>query len=262
MRALRRKGKMEEPTMPNRIVRRLANVNEVSRAAAEEFVRIAKAACTARDRCTVAMAGGSTPRLLYQLLAAEPFRSQVDWARVEFFWGDERAVPPGHADSNFGMANQALLTKLAMPAAQVHRMEAERADRDVAARAYQAELARVFGVSLEGDPPVLDLVLLGMGADGHTASLFPHTAALKETRRWVVANHVPKLNADRLTMTYPMLNRAANVLFLVAGADKALVLVQVLEGPPDHDRLPSQAIQPAAGSLTWLVDAAAAASLP
>lgn len=247
--------------MPKRTVRRLANVQEVSKAAAEEFVRLAKSACAARGRFTVAMAGGSTPRLLYQLLAEAPYRSQVDWGRVEFFWGDERAVPPDHADSNYGMARAALLQKVAPPAAHIHRMEAERSDRDAAASDYQASLAKVLGIPADGSPPALDLVLLGMGPDGHTASLFPHTTALAETRRWVVANHVPKLNADRLTMTYAMLNRAANVLFLVAGADKADMLPQVLEGPAEHDRLPSQKIQSTAGVLTWLVDAAAAAKL-
>ena len=247
--------------MPNRIVRRYADAKQLSRAAADEWVRIAKAAIAARGRFTIALGGGSTPRLLYQLMAEEPLRSQVDWRRVEFFWGDERAVPPEHADSNYGMADKALLKKLALPAAQMHRMEAERTDRDAAARDYQAELARVHGVSADGEPPVLDLVLLGMGPDGHTASLFPHTTALKETRRWVVSNFVPKFNADRLTMTTAILNRAANVLFLVAGADKAPVLVEVLEGPPDPERLPSQTIQPAAGTLTWLVDEAAAANL-
>jgi 6-phosphogluconolactonase len=243
--------------MLNRTLRRLADVDEVSRAAAEQFVRIAAAANSARRRCIVALAGGTTPRLLYRLLAEEPFRSQVDWTRVEFFWGDERAVPPDHADSNYGMARQSLLRTLPLRSAQVHRMEGERADLDTAARDYEAELARVCGVSPQGDPPVLDLALLGMGADGHTASLFPHTSALRETRRWVVANHVPKLNADRLTLTPGILNRAANVLFLVAGADKAAALVQVLEGPPDHERLPSQLIQSTTGTLTWLMDEAA-----
>jgi 6-phosphogluconolactonase len=247
--------------MANRIVRRLADVHQVSHVAAEEFVRIAKAACASRGCFSVALAGGSTPRLLYQLLAEEPFRTQVDWPRVEFFWGDERAVPQDHADSNYGMARAALLLKLALPAEKIHRMEAERTDRAAAARDYQAELTRVFSTAPDGDPPVLDLVLLGMGADGHTASLFPHTDALKETRRWVVANHVPKLNADRLTMTSVILNRAAHVLFLVAGKDKAAALAQVLEGPRDHERLPSQLIRPTAGTLTWLVDDPAAAEL-
>ncbi len=241
--------------MPNRIVRRFADVNEVSRAAAQEFIPLAQAAINARGRFTVALGGGSTPKLLYQLLSDAPYRAQVDWTRVEFFWGDERAVPPDHADSNYGMAHKALLQKLALPAAQIHRMEAERNDRDVAASDYQAALTRVCG----NDP--LDLVLLGMGPDGHTASLFPQTTALKETKRWVVSNFVPKFNADRLTMTAPYLNRAANVLFLVAGADKAAVLVEVLEGPPDHQRLPSQMIQPSTGSLIWFVDEAAATNL-
>jgi 6-phosphogluconolactonase len=235
--------------------RRLPDAEAVCRAAAEEFVRLA------RGRFTVALSGGSTPRRLYQLLAEAPFRDQVDWPHIEVFWGDERAVPPAHKDSNFGMAQAALLSKVPIPAAHIHRMEAERPDRDVAARNYQQEIAHVFGVVAEGEPPAFDLVLLGMGPDGHTASLFPYTAALKESQRWVVANHVPKLNTDRLTLTAPIINRAANVLFLVAGADKAAVLAEVLEGPADPERLPSQLIRPGAGRLLWLLDEAAASRL-
>jgi 6-phosphogluconolactonase len=140
-------------------------------------------------------------------------------------------------------------------------MEAERPDRDAAARAYQAAIARTLGADPAGPPPAFDLVLLGMGPDGHTASLFPHTAALREQVRWVVPNFVPKFNAERMTMTVPVLNRAAQVLFLVAGADKAATLAEILEGPPDPDRLPSQLVRPGRGRLTWLVDGAAAARL-
>ena len=190
----------------------------------------------------------------------------LDTVRAEIDWmGRNRIKYVFNADSNFGMASKALLQKLVIPPTRIHRMEAERPNREAAASEYQAELARLSppsqGGAGGGDPPALDLVLLGMGPDGHTASLFPHTTALKETKRWVVANFVPKFNAHRLTMTAPFLNRASNVLFLVAGADKAPVLAEVLEGPPDHDRLPSQMIQPSAGTLTWFVDEAAAAKL-
>ena len=252
---------------------RVADAEAVSRAAAEEWVRCARAAVAARGGFTVALSGGSTPRRMFQVLAGPPLREQVDWAHLDIFWGDERAVPPDHPDSNYGMAHAALLSKVPIPPARVHRMFAERDDRDAAARDYAAEIARVFGVPPpgeaaaaggappEGEPPAFDLVLLGMGPDGHTASLFPHTEALRETRRWVVRNYVPKFSANRLTLTAPILNRGTTILFLVAGADKAAVLQEVLEGPPDPERLPSQLIRPAAGRLVWLVDRPAAARL-
>jgi 6-phosphogluconolactonase len=246
--------------MSNPVVRRFPDAEQVSKAAAEEFVRAAHEAIAARGRFTVALSGGSTPRRLYQLLAEPPYRTQVDWPKVEFFWGDERAVPPDHKDSNYRMAQEALLQRLTAAAGHIHRLQAERSDRDKAAADYQAEIARVFGGKPDGAPPAFDLVLLGMGPDGHTASLFPFTTALKEQTRWVVANHVPKLNTDRLTLTAPILNQAREVLFLVAGADKAQPLSEVLEGPSDTDRLPSQRIQPS-GKLIWFVDQAAATKL-
>lgn len=229
-------------------------------AGTREFVRCAREAIVARGRFTVALSGGSTPKPLYQRLSAEPFRSEVDWNRVEIFWGDERCVPPDHLDSNFRMAREAMLDRLPIPKGQIHRIETERADRETAARDYEAVLSRVFGVSVEGEPPAFDLILLGMGPDGHTASLFPGTKALDETVRWVVVNHVPKFNTDRLTMTKPLLNRAREVLFLVAGGDKAEVLAEVLNGPADPIRLPSQTIRPA-GKLVWYVEQSAAGKL-
>jgi len=247
--------------MTQSIIRTFADAEAVSRAAAEEFVRSAGETLAVRGRFTVALSGGSTPKRLYQLLAGEPFRDQVDWKKVEIFWGDERSVPPDHQDSNYRMAREAMLEKLPIPTGQVHRLEAERSDRDAAAREYQQTLARVFGVSVDGPPPAFDLVLLGMGPDGHTASLFPGTTALKETTRWVVVNFVPKFNTDRLTLTAPVLNRAREVLFLVAGADKVQPLREVLEGPPDIQRLPSQLIRPSEGRLLWFVDRQAAAQL-
>jgi 6-phosphogluconolactonase len=243
------------------IVRQLADVEEVCRVAAEELVGLGRAAIDSRGRFTVALSGGSTPRRLFELLAGTPFRERLDWTQVEFFWGDERVVPPDHPDSNFRMANEAMLRRLEIAAARIHRIPGERTDRDAAAAEYQAEIARVFGVPAAGPPPAFDLVLLGMGPDGHTASLFPHTEALKEATRWVVPNYVPKLSAYRMTLTPVILNRAACVMFLVAGADKAEPLAEVLEGPADPDRLPSQRIHAEAGRMVWLIDRAAGSKL-
>ncbi|MGH7320110.1 MAG: 6-phosphogluconolactonase [Candidatus Rokuibacteriota bacterium] len=233
----------------------------VARAAAERAVACARAAVVARGRFSVALSGGSTPRALFRLLAEAPLRSEIDWARIDVFWGDERCVPPTHPDSNYRMAKEALLDQVPIPPERIHRIAADTEDHAAAATAYEAELARILGRTPGGTPPVFDFLLLGMGADGHTASLFPGTPALAEHRRWVVANRVEKLGADRITLTWPILNRAAYVLFLVAGADKAAVLREVLEGPRDVARLPAQGIRPEAGRLVWLLDRAAATQL-
>jgi 6-phosphogluconolactonase len=229
----------------------------LAEAAAEELVVLAGLAMARAGRFTVALAGGSTPLRLYRLLARPPYRERVDWGRVEWFWGDERPVPPGHPESNYGAAREALLGPLGVPDARVHRIEAERSDRGAAACEYAAEIARVTGVEPGGYPPALDLVLLGMGADGHTASLFPWSPALWERRRWVVAQFVPALGTDRVTVTPPILNRAREVRVLVAGADKAATLRAVQAEPAEPERYPVQLIRPAEGRLVWLVDAAA-----
>ena len=248
--------------MSRRVIRTFEDPEHVAQAAATEFIALSHDAIDARGRFVVALAGGSTPKRLYELLGDEAHRGQVDWTRVEFFWGDERPVAPNHSDSNFGMAKRALLDKLNLPAAQIHRMPADRPDVDAAAREYQNEIAATFGTSATGAPPAFDLVLLGMGPDGHTASLFPQTTALAETARWVVPNPVPKLNATRMTLTPPILNRARHILFSAGGADKAAVLAEVLEGPSDPQRLPSQLIDPPPpGQVVWLVDLAAARNL-
>lgn len=239
----------------------LPDLEAVSHAAAEDFVDLAGEAIRGRGRFCVALAGGTTPRRLYELLAAKPYRRQVAWDAVEFFWGDERAVPPNHPDSNYGLADATLLGPLDVLPDVVHRIRGDRPDRDAAAWDYQREIARVFGVAAEGRPPAFDLVLLGMGADGHTASLFPYTKALWERRRWVVSHFVPKLNADRFTLTPPILNRAKEIRLLVTGADKAPALRAVLKGPRDVERLPVQIVQPDAGRLIWLLDQAAASHL-
>jgi 6-phosphogluconolactonase len=234
------------------------DADALAEAAADELVTLASAAMTRAGRCTVVLAGGSTPLRLYRLLARPPHRNRVDWDRVEWFWGDERSVPPDHPDSNYGAARQALLGPLGVSDARVHRMEAERRDRGAAACAYAADIARVTGVDPAGDPPALDLVLLGMGSDGHTASLFPGSPALWELRRWVVTQFVPALGTDRITLTPPILNRAREIRILVAGADKAAALRAVEAEPDQPERYPVQLIRPVEGRLVWLVDAAAA----
>lgn len=242
-------------------VRILLDAEALSRAAAREFVALGKRAVAARGRFAVALAGGSTPRRIYELLAEPEHHDQMDWARVELFWGDERPVPPEHPDSNYGMAAATLLTKVDLRPEQIHRIQAERADRAEAARDYQAEITRVLAASPDGSSPVFDLILLGMGADGHTASLFPYTEALRERHRHVVANYVPTLRSERVTLTFPVINRASEILVIVAGAEKAHTLRAVLEEPRDPERLPAQLLSPVAGRLTWLVDRAAASEL-
>ncbi|MCX5742018.1 MAG: 6-phosphogluconolactonase [Proteobacteria bacterium] len=225
-------------------VRRFADASAVADAAADELVAIAAAAIAARGTCAIALSGGSTPRKLHAALARRG-RAVVDWDHVELWFGDERAVPPEHPDSNYRMAMETLVTPLALDPTRVHRMVAEGAERDAAARAYEASL-----------PARFDLVFLGMGADGHTASLFPGSAGLAEASRLVVANLVAP-ETWRMTLTYPALAAARHVRFLVTGADKAGTLAEVLEGPPD--RYPSQRV--AGVDVAWFVDAAAAAQL-
>jgi 6-phosphogluconolactonase len=239
----------------------LADQDALAYEAARRFARIAEEGVERSGRFTVALSGGSTPRRLYGLLAADASRWRIPWGKSHVFWGDERAVPPDHPDSNYGMARTALLNRVPIPASHVHRMQAEEADLDAAASRYEAEMAVAFGVPPDGDPPQFDLILLGMGGDGHTASLFPHTQALREPRRWVVRNHVPKLQADRLTLTVPLINRGRTILFLVAGEDKAPVLREVLEGAADPERLPAQLVRPTTGRLVWLIDQSAASRL-
>jgi 6-phosphogluconolactonase len=247
--------------MDRLLLQTFADAEAVSQAAAREFVRCATEAINARSKFTVALSGGSTPRRLYQLLADAPLRDRLDWGKVEIFWGDERSVPPDHADSNYRMANEAMLSRLPFPPERIHRLQAERSDRDKAAQDYQADIARAFGISPTGEPPAFDLILLGMGPDAHTASLFPGSTALGETKKWVVPNWVEKFKTFRLTMTRTIINKARQVLFLVAGRDKAEPLLHVFTGPSNPSLYPSQLICPASGQLTWYVDVAAFAEL-
>jgi 6-phosphogluconolactonase len=229
----------------------LPDPNAIAHEAAERIVALAQASIRLRDGFAISLSGGSTPKALYELLATAVFRDRIDWTKVEVFFGDERCVPPDHHDSNYRMAREAMLSKVPIPGDNIYRIRGE-IEPEKAAIEYGQMLKEKFA---DGGP---DLVLLGMGDDGHTASLFPGTEALKETKHRCVSVYVKKFDAWRVTMTAPFINRADNVIVLVAGVSKAPVAQQVLEGPPDPQRLPIQLIQPASGKLTWLMDVAAA----
>jgi 6-phosphogluconolactonase len=244
-------------TLPEILV--LPDPAALFRAAADRFVEQAKAAVAARGRFTVALSGGSTPKGLFQDLAATD-RGALPWNKMYFFWGDERHVPPDHPESNYRMAREALLSKVPVPAANIFRIPAEDSDASRAAATYESTLRSFFHLAA-GQFPEFDLILLGMGPDGHTASLFPRTKALAERTRLVVANWVEKFKTDRITFTVPVLNEARVVEFLVAGKDKVEALHEVLEGPASPELYPSKLVQPTHGTLVWLMDQAAAAGL-
>jgi 6-phosphogluconolactonase len=227
--------------------------------AAAEYVRLAKAAVKGSGRFTVALAGGSTPKSLYSLLASGTVPG-VPWDKTYFFFADERHVLPDHPDSNFRMASEAMLSKAPVPADHVFRVPAEIPDPDTAALSYEQTLRQFFELQ-EDALPRFDLILLGMGPDGHTASLFPGTGALRDDENLVAANWVEKLKSWRITFTYPVLNHAANVIFMVTGAEKADALHEVLRGERDPETYPSQRVRPIKGHVLWLVDQAAAAKL-
>lgn len=233
--------------------------DSVARAAARMFVEWAWQAIARQGAFRVALSGGSTPKVMYGHLASETYRKQVDWGKVYLFWGDERCVPPDDPESNYGMARKELLIRVPIPSANVHRMEAERDDLGRAAQEYE-ELLRKELDRDENGLPRFDLVFLGMGADGHTASLFPGARGIRTTSRWVSTPLAPKPGKRRMTLTLPVMNAARRVLFLVAGSEKAAMLRTVLEEkvqPP----LPSQLVEPVDGQKLFLVDRAAAALL-
>ena len=224
--------------------------------AARQIVERCQSAIDARGSFSMALSGGSTPRDLHLRLASPPLVQQIDWAHVHVWFGDERCVPPDDARSNYRMANETLLSKVQIPAAQVHRMRGE-LPPEQAAEEYARELREVF----EDEPPRLDVILLGMGDNGHTASLFPGLTAVHEQQRWVVAEYVDEVGMWRITLTPLVLNLGRDVVFLVAGSGKASMLRQVLEGPFNPDERPAQIVRPSDGEVIWLVDAAAAADL-
>ena len=229
-------------------VRVYESPKELAAAAASSFVEDAAGAIAERGRFAVALAGGSTPKATYEALARD-HPGDVDWPNVHAFFGDERTVPPEHEDSNYRMAREALLNLVAI--GSVHRMRGELPPEEAAA-SYERDLGQFFG----GEFPVLDLVMLGIGEDGHTASLFPETPALEVTDRLAVANPVPKLDTTRLTLTAPVLSAARAVYFLVAGESKAKALREILEGDADPRRYPAKLVRPPGGP-TWFVDRAA-----
>lgn len=225
----------------------------VAAAAAEAFVALSNDAIKRSGRFSIALAGGSTPKHLYSLLATKAYAERIDWTRVHAYWGDERCVPPQDAQSNFRMASEALLTHVPIPADNIHRIHGEKEPEGAAAtyeRALRHSLAERF-----------DLVLLGLGGDGHTASLFPGSELIHERNHWVAAEFVPAVGMWRVTLTPIVINGARTVMFLVAGAEKAHVLQRVLEGARLPELLPAQIIEPRDGELRWLVDAAATSRL-
>src|SRR5262245_60455268 len=248
-------------------VRVYRDPDELALKAARIFARLADQYVVGCGRFTVALSGGSTPRAMLSLLATAPFYETVPWASIYFFWGDERCVPPDHQDSNYCMAYEALLSKVPVPSENIFRIPAEIPDPERAAQQYATTLSEFFiagpGAAKTSTAPLanlprFDLVLLGMGSGGHTASLFPHTTALEAGEQVVVANYVEKLNAYRITLTAATINNARSVTFLVGGEDKAEALKNVLEGSYQPEVYPSQLIRPRNGTLLWMIDEAAA----
>jgi len=236
------------------------NAAELAQQAAQLILTQSQLGVARNNLFTIALSGGSTPKRLYELLAdpTQQFRSQLPWDRIHFFWTDERHVPPDHPDSNYRMVREAMLVRAPVPPTNVHRMLSEKPNASEAANDYESQL-RDFFHPPAGELPRIDFILLGLGPEGHTASLFPDSEVLQETQRWVAAPWIAKLNSYRLTMTLPVLNNASTVVFLVSGSEKAEILREVLKGEPD--RFPAQRINPTNGALSWLVDENAASKL-
>ena len=242
------------------IVRTVATRDELAAAAAEQFVEAAAASVRAHGRFTVALSGGATPNGVYGLLATKPFRSRVTWPAVHVFWGDERCVPPEDPRSNYRAAFEILLSHVPIPSANVHRMRGE-IDPAEGASEYESALRTHFATP-SGAPRFapgerFDLVLLGVGADGHTASLFPHGNAVHETARWVAPEYARASSMWRLTLTLPVINASARVLFLLSGQEKRPIARRILDASSDGATLPAFRVAPAEGVTTWLLDAAA-----
>jgi 6-phosphogluconolactonase len=244
-----------------REIRILPDGVAIAKRAAQEFVQAASAAVRERGTFNVSLAGGSTPKALYSLLVNDPtLRSQVPWDKTHLFFGDERHVPPDHPDSNFRMATEAMISKSPLKPEQLTRIKGEYPDAEQAALEYEKTLREYFKLK-DGEYPRFDLLLAGMGNEGHTLSLFPGTRGLHADGRIVVSNWVGKLYTERITLTAPAASNAAEIIFMVTGADKALALKSVLEGRYEPEQLPAQLLQPRKGKLLWLVDAAAGSML-
>jgi 6-phosphogluconolactonase len=239
----------------------VADIDAMIRASAETIVAHVVESLKTCEVYSIALSGGATPRPLYELLANDAkMQEQIPWDRVHFFWGDERHVTPSHPDSNYRMADTALLSKVPIPSTNIHRIRAEDPDADKAAADYEREIRRFFKIDA-GQLPRFNCMLQGMGPDGHTASLFPGTSALEETRRLAVANWVEKFQSYRITMTVAVINNADRIIFIVSGEEKADTLKAVLQDDPKSNRYPVQRIQPSDGKLIWFLDQAAAGRL-
>jgi len=236
------------------------DADELARKAAEQFVSLAGAAIARSELFTVALSGGSTPRALYSLLASAEYRERIDWRGVHLFWGDERCVPPDHPESNYRMVQEALLSRINIPPANIHRMVGEKEPR-VAANEYEEELRSFFALA-PGQVPRFDLIFLGLGEDGHTASLFPGGEALKENERLVATAYVERLRAHRLTLTLPVVDAAAQVTSLIAGQCKRAIVYAILRSDSDSFNYPAARVSPSDGQLSWLITADAVGNLP
>ncbi|PSH04621.1 MAG: 6-phosphogluconolactonase [Acidobacteria bacterium] len=236
-----------------------ADVEETVRIAAGQFAALTRKIAAEGRAVNVALSGGNTPRPLFQALAADPFAGLIPWDSLQFFWGDERNVPPGSPDSNYSMARELLLSKVPVPQANIHRIPTGNGTAIEAADLYERTLREL--VPRSGGLPRFDYNLLGLGLNGHTASLFPGRPSLHEQQRLVVADHVDQVNSWRVTLTPPVLNNAAQITFFVLGEEKADAVKKVLEGSRDHERIPAQLIAPRDGTLTWILDSAAASQL-
>ncbi len=248
-----------------------SDIANLTRFAAESFVEIGSRAIEEKGWFAVALSGGSTPKALYQLLASESFKNKIDWTKVFFFFGDERRVPPDDEESNFRMANENFFQLLRIPDENIFRWQTELGNAGKIAADYEQRIENFFELDVkppahaggsDKKSPRFDLILLGMGTDGHTASLFPFTEAVKtgcvSGRSTVAVNYVEKLGETRFTMTFPVINNAANIIFLITGAEKAETLKEVLEGEYNPEKFPAQKVKPTNGNLLWLVDAEAA----
>jgi len=241
-------------------VRVFPDLQHLSRAAAECVVSAARHGVRARGRFSVALAGGSTPRVLYRLLACTPYRAQMPWPSVHCFWTDERCVPPEHAKSNFRMAHTAWLSHVPLPPANIHRIVVEQRTPAQAAARY-AQVLRAFFPVADGAWPAFDLILLGLGEDGHTAALFPRSPAVQETRRLVTPSVGDRPALPRITLTLPVLNHARQLLWLVAGRRKAAIVRLVLQGQASPETVPARRVRPVTGDACWFLDQAAARQL-
>jgi len=242
-------------------------VDELVRTTVTGIVDAARTAVAARGVFSIALSGGATPRILYEMLASPAVAAEAPWEDIRIFFGDERHVPPDSPDSNYRMTREALLDHVPIPEQNVHRIMTELPNADMVAVAYAEDIRHAFDLRDSPGPggqlplPRFDLILLGIGPDGHTASLFPHSPALAERRKLVVANPVPSLQTTRITITLPVIDNAARVWFMVTGGTKAHILKEVIEGPYDPDRLPSQYVNPTDGELLFLLDTTAASEL-